>query len=150
MPELTREQWLAKINGPAGERRLGRLTTKRIMYPDYVYFLRCGDYVKVGRSRDPRKRLAMLSASVPYPCELLLVISGPPSLERELHHLFREARERYEWFALSDVMRTYIANHKHRCLAPRFRVLVEEFRTNDGTPPVIDPSQHHQKAQINQ
>lgn len=115
------------------ERRAANWRRRPEPTDDYVYFLRCGDFVKIGRSRDPKKRLANLSTMVPYQCELLLVISGPPSLEGAMHRYFHDCRERYEWFALNEKMTIFIAKQKERCLAARFLVPGADVRTRAGT-----------------
>jgi hypothetical protein len=67
---------------------------------NYVYFIQSSDSgpVKIGLSRDPFKRVGALQTGNPQELFLRHVIPGDLNVERELHHRFRAARIRREWF----------------------------------------------------
>jgi hypothetical protein len=67
-----------------------------------VYFLRCGDFVKIGYSYDPKKRIEKVQVWSPHDCELMGIAAGGPALEKALHKEFSADRHRGEWFRLTD------------------------------------------------
>lgn len=79
----------------------------------YVYFARCGQYVKIGFSSWPEHRVKnLLNGSVHLPAdldrsqpvELIQVIGDCISRdERDLHKMFAEFRVEGEWFRASEV-----------------------------------------------
>jgi hypothetical protein len=76
----------------------------------YVYFIKCGDYVKIGKSKDPESRLKTLKRpndSTISPngldlsdAELLGYIPGGSFLESSLHQQLYNQRVAGEWFRL--------------------------------------------------
>ena len=68
--------------------------------PCSVYFIRQGDYVKIGKAGNPKKRFKQLQSANPEPLELLAVIDDRDghSLETELHRKFAHLRSSGEWF----------------------------------------------------
>lgn len=74
--------------------------------PTFVYIIASGDFVKIGISVDPAKRLRGMSTSMaeaPHLFATKLFPTGPMArkVERRMHWTFREYRERGEWFRLS-------------------------------------------------
>jgi Meiotically up-regulated gene 113 len=65
-----------------------------------VYFIRNAreDTIKVGHSRDPRKRLSDLQVGCSSQLELIGVIAAAPEIEPIVHQQLREGRIRGEWF----------------------------------------------------
>lgn len=63
-----------------------------------IYFIRSGDFVKIGYSIDPWGRMASLQTAHHQPLEMLAVMPGEKTDEREIHRRFRNYRERGEWF----------------------------------------------------
>lgn len=67
-----------------------------------VYFIRCGEFIKIGRASDIDYRFAALQGSVPFELVLVGIISTPPTesdvAEREHHRRFKRFRVRGEWF----------------------------------------------------
>jgi hypothetical protein len=49
--------------------------------------------------------------------ETLLVLIGPPDLERQLHKRFGRANYRGEWFRPTPAIMTFIAENKARCVS---------------------------------
>ena len=66
--------------------------------PSVIYFVRAGDYVKIGITRDLPSRFAKMKADSPLPLELLGHRLGVGSDERELHRAFSKRRAHGEWF----------------------------------------------------
>ncbi len=83
----------------------------------FIYFLRSGEYVKIGQSRGWRGRLAQMQTGSPHTIVPLLVIIDEPRLERRLHIRFRASRFRGEWFHMSPVISAYIKENLSRCVA---------------------------------
>jgi hypothetical protein len=65
-----------------------------------IYFIRNAraDEVKVGHSRDPRKRLADLQVGSSSELELIGVVAAVREIEPIVHRQFYEGRIRGEWF----------------------------------------------------
>lgn len=75
----------------------------------FVYFIACGDRVKIGYSADPARRLVKINSDAPWPCELLGFVLATEFPEAELHARFAHLRLHGEWFALSPEVREFIA-----------------------------------------
>ncbi|MFF9436832.1 GIY-YIG nuclease family protein [Streptomyces sp. NPDC014735] len=56
--------------------------------------------MKIGRSRNPQRRLAHLQIGSPARLSLLAQFEGGASLERALHRHLHDQREHGEWFSL--------------------------------------------------
>jgi hypothetical protein len=59
-------------------------------------------FVKIGTSKDPRKRLAGMQTSSPFKLELLWEHPGDWELEHHLHTQFKLHRINGEWFDFGD------------------------------------------------
>lgn len=77
-------------------------------HPGFVYFLRGGDHVKIGHSRDVEKRRAELQTGNPYQLELLAQVPGSPVDERALHKRFAAERVAGEWFRITPELEQVI------------------------------------------
>jgi hypothetical protein len=66
----------------------------------FVYFVQLEDNgpVKIGRGRDPERRLRALQTGSPHKLNLRHVVPGDHNLETALHHRFAPARISGEWF----------------------------------------------------
>lgn len=90
----------------AGKPLRGLRGTRKTDRPEIVYFARLGDLIKIGVSKDPRRRAKDLNA------ELIHLEHGGRERERELHRAFKDARIRGEWFdANYDRIQRYLKNH---------------------------------------
>jgi hypothetical protein len=69
----------------------------------YVYLFRCGEYHKIGRSDNPKKRAKALDHFA-LPVEIVCIIDAGNGqrLEQFYHNIFKEYRIRNEWFKLPD------------------------------------------------
>lgn len=73
-----------------------------------IYFIVCGDLVKIGRASNVRARLASLQTGNPMPMMLLGEIHGDKTVEFDLHQLFYSFRVRGEWFRYDGELRAFI------------------------------------------
>jgi hypothetical protein len=76
----------------------------------YIYFIRSGDVVKIGRATDPLARLRTLQTSHYEPIVLLAAVPGHALLEPAIHARFAHLRTQGEWFTLDDELARFI-NH---------------------------------------
>ncbi len=63
-----------------------------------VYFIGCGEFVKIGFSDRLHDRFSGLQGATPYELEVLVVLEGAREFEQELHARFAGLRHRREWF----------------------------------------------------
>lgn len=80
-----------------------------------IYFVRCGDFIKIGWSASWYKRIQNLKVGNPYPVETLLVIGRPEIFEKTMHAEFASLHHRGEWFRDDPRIRDYIEERKHEC-----------------------------------
>lgn len=77
-----------------------------------LYFLRYENYVKIGHSDAPNKRISQIQTSIPFKMEVLCITNGGFYDEKRLHGQFKEYRSNGEWFELSDAILDYIKSCK--------------------------------------
>ncbi|MEP0323269.1 GIY-YIG nuclease family protein [Bauldia litoralis] len=63
-----------------------------------VYFVRCGNGIKIGTSTDVTARMDALANANPHPLILIGVIDGGVTVERLIHDALSEYRIHREWF----------------------------------------------------
>lgn len=70
----------------------------------HVYFIQglSNEWIKIGFSKQPLRRLDDLQAGSPTPLRIIKTVPGDMSLERKLHHYFSEYRKHGEWFDISE------------------------------------------------
>lgn len=83
--------WLARA---AGRPELAL----RLVEAGSVYFIACGDFVKVGRAFDVATRLGELQVGNPVELTLLATLPGERVAEARLHRMLAPERARGEWF----------------------------------------------------
>lgn len=76
--------------------------------PEFVYFLRSGDLVKIGRSIDPKSRLSNYGTHNPGPLEVLAVIQAGEHSEESVHKQFDALRVKGEWFRYEAPLSSFI------------------------------------------
>lgn len=77
-----------------------RLKRKR---SGYVYFMKSGSLWKIGRSRDPQRRLKSLTISVPdLQIEHQIRCFDSLFVESEIHRFWHRCRVKGEWFKIPD------------------------------------------------
>lgn len=74
----------------------------------FIYFARVGDYVKIGQSRDYKKRIDNIKTASPFPVEILHVEMNKPEFETAIHRKFAHLRHRGEWFHAHPDLLAYI------------------------------------------
>lgn len=79
---------------------------------DDLYFLYHGRSIKIGRSKDPRKRLSQFKTSLAGK-HIMFVIPYKGFLEKELHGIFKQFRKEGEWFSM-DIEITKIVEKYHQ------------------------------------
>lgn len=74
----------------------------------YIYFIRSGDTVKIGRAVDVSERLRTFQTSHPADLALLAAIPGHAVLEPAIHQRFQHLHAHGEWFYLADDLLRFI------------------------------------------
>jgi hypothetical protein len=101
-----------------------------------VYFVRAGDFVKIGWARDVEKRVRALQVASALPLELLGVVPGCDDVERIIHAQFNALHVRGEWYraepALLDFIKRCADSPLRAAAAPyeaaRADILIESLR----------------------
>lgn len=75
-----------------------------------VYFVLCGEFIKVGFSSNPYKRLSSMQTGSPFPLVMLADIPGSKDDEQEIHRMFPDLHVRGEWFRDDPRIRSFIAS----------------------------------------
>lgn len=83
----------------------------------FIYFLRTGNFVKIGHSRQWKQRMAHMQIGSPHVIVPLLVLIDREATERTLHSRFRRDHYRGEWFHLSPAIGRYIKENLQHCTA---------------------------------
>lgn len=85
----------------------------------FVYFISDGEHVKIGLSRQPRKRLSSLQTGHPKRLNIVGLMPGGAEDEFQLHGRFRDHRVKGEWFRDCSEIRDFIARaaNDHSALA---------------------------------
>lgn len=82
----------------------------------FIYFLRAGEFVKIGQSKNWKQRIDQMQVGSPYTIVPLLVILGDPCLEKALHARFRNAHFRGEWFHVGPTISAYVKENLDKCV----------------------------------
>lgn len=77
----------------------------------FIYFIRDAEFVKIGFSDDPNKRLAALQTANPRRLEILGVFPGGEEDEKRLHSAFEQFHIRNEWFFYAETIRRFAETH---------------------------------------
>lgn len=77
-----------------------------------IYFIQNKEtkHIKIGYSKDVRKRLSEIQTTSPHELTILTTCEGGIEMEKELHHKFSNSYIRGEWFTPSEELITYINN----------------------------------------
>lgn len=75
-----------------------------------TYFIQsyCGDYVKIGKTRNIYQRLEKLSVASPMPLKLLGITDEN---EADMHVLFAHYHFRREWFVLTEEVKQWVVDN---------------------------------------
>jgi T5orf172 domain len=77
--------------------------------PSFVYFIECGDFIKIGGATSMRSRLSGLATGNPYQLKVLATITDDTHTESALHNRFAESFHRGEWFRKTLELMAFIA-----------------------------------------
>lgn len=73
-----------------------------------VYFIQCGNRIKIGKSNDPWKRLAALQTGNPDQLRLLAIAPGNEDFEQGVQEQFSEYRVNGEWYESNGRLMAFI------------------------------------------
>jgi hypothetical protein len=79
-----------------------------------VYFIKTGNFIKIGKTNNLFCRIRSIRVDNPYKIELLGYIENNEHTEKELHWKFREYHKKGEWFYLSQEILDYVNNNTLR------------------------------------
>jgi len=74
----------------------------------FIYFIECGDFIKIGYSVRPRERFRRIAAMSPVEMRLIGITAGGVYDERDAHTKFSHIRARNEWFHRTDDLLEWI------------------------------------------
>ncbi len=89
---------------------------EELLRPDqpqgFVYLLKSGEYYKIGKANDLKKRISQIKLQLPFDVELVHAIEAfhPFKVEQHWHKRFEGKRRNGEWFILTD---EEVAEFKH-------------------------------------
>lgn len=78
-----------------------------------IYFIRSGEYVKIGYSDNPLGRLRQVQTGNPIEAELLAVCPGGKDDEAAIHGAFQQHRVSGEWFRATPRLDALIEKVSH-------------------------------------
>lgn len=78
------------------------------LMPNHLYFIKCGEFLKIGIAADVRKRVKDMEMNNPHEMEVIHVMLGKRKEEKELHLRFADYRHRNEWFRFEGELREYV------------------------------------------
>lgn len=82
-------------------------------YKDAIYFIASGEFVKIGTSRNLRRRLYTIRVATPERARLIGVMPGGPREEKDVHWRLRAHRHRAEWYRMHEDITQLI--HRKGC-----------------------------------
>ncbi len=70
----------------------------------FIYIFKCNKFYKIGKSKNPTKRLRSIQASIPYKLEIILKtkVNDCDKTEKIIHKLFKNKIITGEWFKLTQ------------------------------------------------
>lgn len=80
----------------------------------YVYFLRSGPYVKIGKTTNLDERIKTLRIQLPFEVELVHAVEcrDHHEVESSFHEMFKDHRVNGEWFEMPNERFNYILQHR--------------------------------------
>lgn len=75
---------------------------------DYLYFIKGGNFIKIGRSNDPKERIQQLQVSSPERLIFIKTFYNRGLYEFPIHNIFKSIRVQGEWFNDCKKLRNYI------------------------------------------
>lgn len=91
--------------------------------PGYVYAIKIGDYLKIGKTFNIQKRLEHYGSFPPFEYEILMVdyVCDNSFYERHFQSIFKEFQVKGEWFYIGDVTRY------HEYVVDNYKYLLEQI-----------------------
>lgn len=83
-------------------KRKREVFSNRFAKNKYLYFIACGDAVKIGMSSDPTSRIETLAVGAPGQLYLIAMIPNMGHRENEFHKRFTHLHLRGEWFKYTN------------------------------------------------
>lgn len=74
----------------------------------HVYFIKSGEYIKIGVTTALKKRVEVLQTANPEKLEVLATVEGGERDEKFVHSIFKNHHVRGEWFSPHDEIYNYI------------------------------------------
>jgi Meiotically up-regulated gene 113 len=100
------EWWTRVSNTPLSDISDNSYSSPKIKYG--TYFIKCNDFIKIGKASNIDVRMRELQIGNPYKLELLAFIKDK-SLEKKLHIKFNHLSYSGEWFRITPELEAYIA-----------------------------------------
>jgi hypothetical protein len=91
-----------------------------------LYFIKCNDWIKVGRADNPSKRLKELQVGNPYILELRMVLDNAGRYEFLFHRELSNIEHNGEWFKITNESRIIIKKTMGK-VAQRMHIKVEDL-----------------------
>lgn len=89
--------------------KVGNRAEKKSSNGEIVYFLRAGDFIKIGKATgSPCSRISSLQTGCPFPITELCTVPGGIEKERDLHKRFSGIRAHGEWFHATGELLDFI------------------------------------------
>lgn len=75
-----------------------------------LYIMQCNNYIKIGVSSYPEKRIKDLQTGNPYEIKLLLAINSDDAyqLENQFHKYFKNINSGGEWFEINEDVKNFV------------------------------------------
>ena len=74
----------------------------------YIYAITDGKNIKIGYSKNPKKRIKQLSTGSSSNLYLLLYFEGDKKLEKQIHNSFKKIRYNGEWLDVTQELLDYL------------------------------------------
>ena len=103
----------------------------------FIYFVRAGEFVKIGRAKDWKLRIQTMQTGSPCVLQPLLVLTGDDETENQLHFKFYRDKYRGEWFHNSEAIRKFIQENLQKCFIASGVHKIECTLTWDNYPKVV-------------
>ena len=77
---------------------------------EVTYLMRCGDFIKIGRSVEPERRRLMFQVGNPLKITIIATLPFGELYERHLHNRFAAQHHRDEWFRFEGALAAWVRN----------------------------------------
>jgi len=89
------------------KRKTKKMPQKKLKI-EYVFFIKCENYIKIARSVHPRWMLRDMEYSNPFGLSILSQICGNHHIERELKRKFSGYRHKGSWYRYEGKLKEFI------------------------------------------